>query len=45
MTELGRSIFPFFDLGLGWVIPALVGLVIGIVLTLVTRGKAGKAAA
>ena len=45
MTELGRSIFPFFDLGLGWVIPALVGLVIGIVLTLVTRGKANKAAA
>jgi LIVCS family branched-chain amino acid:cation transporter len=45
MTELGRSIFPFFDLGLGWVVPALIGLVIGVVLTLVNRGKAGKAAA
>lgn len=45
MTELGRSIFPFFDLGLGWVVPALIGLVIGIVLTLINRGKAGKAAA
>lgn len=45
MTELGRSIFPFFDHGLGWVVPALIGLVIGIVLTLVNRGKSGKAAA
>ena len=45
MTELGRSIFPFFDHGLGWVVPALIGLVIGIVLTLINRGKSGKAAA
>ena len=45
MTDFGRSIFPFFDLGLGWVVPALIGLVIGIVLTLVNRGKQGKAAA
>ena len=45
LTELGRSIFPFFDLGLGWVVPALIGLVIGLVLTAVKRGKAGKAAA
>ena len=45
MTELGRSVFPFFDIGLGWVVPALVGLVIGLVLTLVMRGKKGKAAA
>lgn len=39
MTEIGRSIFPFFDLGLGWVVPALIGLVIGLVLTAVNRGK------
>ena len=39
MTELGRSIFPFFDLGLGWVVPALIGLVIGLVLTAIKRGK------
>ena len=45
MTELGRSVFPFFDIGLGWVVPALVGLVIGLVLTAVNRGKKGKAAA
>lgn len=45
MTDLGRSIFPFFDLGLGWVVPALIGLVIGIVLMLVNRGREGRAAA
>ena len=45
MTELGRSVFPFFDLGLGWVFPALIGLVIGLVLTAVNRNKTGKAAA
>jgi len=45
MTELGRSIFPLFDLGLGWVVPALIGLVIGLVLTFAMRGKDKKAAA
>ena len=45
MTELGRSIFPFFDIGLGWVVPALTGLVIGLVLTVAMRGKDKKAAA
>jgi branched-subunit amino acid permease len=45
MTELGRSVFPFFDIGLGWVVPALIGLVIGLLLTVVMRGKKGKAAA
>jgi LIVCS family branched-chain amino acid:cation transporter len=39
MTELGRSIFPFFDLGLGWVVPALIGLVIGLAFTMISRGK------
>ena len=39
LTELGRSIFPLFDLGLGWVVPSLIGLVIGLVLTVAKRGK------
>ena len=45
LTALGQKIFPFFNLGLGWVVPALIGLVIGLVLTAVNRSKAGKAAA
>lgn len=45
MTELGRRIFPFFDHSLGWVVPALIGLVIGLVLTFAMRGKGKKAAA
>ncbi len=31
-AEIGRRILPFFDLGLGWVVPAFTGLVIGLVL-------------
>jgi LIVCS family branched-chain amino acid:cation transporter len=45
VTELGNKIFPFYDLGLGWVVPALAGLVIGIILTIALKGKANKAAA
>ena len=45
MTDLGHNIFPFFDIGLGWVAPAAIGLVIGLVLTVINRGKKGKAAA
>ncbi len=32
IAGIGRMILPFFDLGLGWVVPALIGLVIGLVL-------------
>lgn len=39
LTDLGRSIFPFFDLGLGWVVPALIGLVIGLIITFAKKGK------
>ncbi|MBR2674407.1 MAG: branched-chain amino acid transport system II carrier protein [Mogibacterium sp.] len=38
MTMIGQEVFPFFDLGLGWVVPALIGLAVGIVLT-ITKGK------
>lgn len=44
-TELGSKIFPFYDLGLGWAVPALIGLVIGLLLTVITKGKSNKAAA
>ena len=30
---------PFFDINLGWILPALVGLVIGIILTFVNKPK------
>ena len=29
---LGRAVLPWFDLNLGWVIPAALGLVIGLLL-------------
>lgn len=42
VSDLGGKIFPLFDIGLGWVVPALIGLVIGIALTLINKNKAGK---
>jgi len=31
LVTLGRRILPWFDLNLGWVVPAIIGLVIGLV--------------
>lgn len=39
LTQLGQKIFPFFDLGLGWVIPALIGLAIGLVMMRMDKAK------
>jgi LIVCS family branched-chain amino acid:cation transporter len=44
LTEFAGRIFPFFEHGLGWVVPACIGLVIGIILTLIMGGKNKKAA-
>ncbi len=44
-AEFGSKVFPFFDLSLGWVVPAIIGLVLGVALALVNKGKSGKAAA
>ena len=32
VTEIARKIFPFFDLCLGFSVPALIGLVVGLLL-------------
>ena len=32
ITAFAAKVFPFFDLNLGWVVPALIGLVIGLVI-------------
>lgn len=32
LTEIGSRLFPFFDLGLGWVVPSVIGCIIGLVL-------------
>lgn len=44
IAGLGAKIFPFFDLGLGWVVPSLIGLVIGLVMAK-AKGSENKAAA
>ena len=43
VNTLGGKIFPFFDLGLGWVVPSVIGLVIGLIVTKV-KGKENAAA-
>ena len=32
LTEIVFRLFPFFDLGLGWVVPSVIGCIIGLVL-------------
>ena len=40
LVELGRKILPWFDLNLGWVVPAILGLVIGLIIHGVKRKSA-----
>ena len=39
MLRLGETILPFYDLNLGWVIPALLGLIIGFLIRGLRRMK------
>ncbi len=32
IAAIGRKILPFYDLGLGWLIPAILGLIIGLII-------------
>lgn len=40
VTEFMNSHLPLFDKGLGWLIPAVVGLIIGLIITAVKKPKA-----
>jgi len=37
VCELGERFFPMFDLGLGWVLPSLIGFVIGLAIHIESR--------
>ena len=39
MTELGSKVFPLFDLGLGWIVPSLIGLAVGLAVTKMKKSK------
>ena len=39
LVELGRKILPWFDLNLGWVVPAVIGFIIGAVIHLSKKRK------
>lgn len=39
VTQFARNVLPWFDLNLGWVVPAVVGLVLGLVLRKVRKSK------
>lgn len=32
VTEFGRTVLPWFDLNLGWVVPSIIGLILGLIL-------------
>ena len=40
LVELGRKLLPWFDLNLGWVVPALIGLAIGLVIHFTRKPQA-----
>lgn len=42
--RFARAVLPFFDRGLGWVCPALIGFILGMVLHFIKKGKTRKAA-
>ncbi|NLY87485.1 MAG: branched-chain amino acid transport system II carrier protein [Clostridiales bacterium] len=37
LTAFASKIFPFFDLGLGWIVPSLIGLAVGLVITTIKK--------
>ena len=43
VANVGKAILPFFSLGFGWLVPALIGLVLGLILRGVNKGKAAAA--
>ncbi len=44
VANVGKAILPFFSLGFGWLVPALIGLVLGLILRGVNKNKAAAAA-
>ncbi len=40
VANVGKAILPFFSLGFGWLVPALIGLVLGLILRGVNKNKA-----
>lgn len=37
IIEIYRNTLPFFDIGMGWIVPAVIGIALGTVLTFITR--------
>lgn len=37
IIEIYHNTLPFFDIGMGWILPAIIGLVIGTVITVLTK--------
>ncbi|WP_304064533.1 branched-chain amino acid transport system II carrier protein [Megamonas hypermegale] len=37
IIEIYRNTLPFFDIGMGWIVPAIIGIALGTVLTFITR--------
>ena len=43
VSQLGQKILPFFGIGLGWLIPALIGLILGLILKRTRKPGASEA--
>ncbi|MDD7772086.1 MAG: branched-chain amino acid transport system II carrier protein, partial [Firmicutes bacterium] len=45
LVDFARKILLWFDLNLGWVVPALVGLILGLIIRQIKKGRPAAAAA
>jgi LIVCS family branched-chain amino acid:cation transporter len=42
LLQFARKILPFFEINLGWIVPSLIGLVLGLLLTFCFNRKTGE---
>lgn len=41
LVNLGSAIFPFYNIGFGWLIPAIIGFVLGIIIYKLSKAHRG----
>ena len=37
IIEVYKNTLPFFDIGMGWIVPSIIGLIIGVIISLIKK--------
>ena len=37
IIEVYKNTLPFFDMGMGWIVPSIIGLIIGVIISLIKK--------